>query len=703
MRSIASIAFLMLAVLLAALAAEAQQVNRVLVEVRTADKRFAGTDDTVLLSFGGIEFKLDDPNRDDFERGNADSFDLDLTGHGIDFALVRLLQEVTLRKPENSTFGGGWDLDGLTIRVEFAEGHLSDPVDPIFDRSGIGVELDGGRRSWTAGPGEAGWTLPPEPAPWPPCKTVIIEFAPDVAPVADLAGNLDSDCDGIPDSSDETFDTPVDSDGDGLPDLFEGQNGLDPAAPDTDGDGWWDSNNQRHVLVLRSIRCNGNVSGTDRVYLEIEDVRHPKSRSLDGEWRLRDDDVAVPGTIVDVRAMGGGISVPMGHFATRVTFREIGLGQIGVGQNDPFDAEAFPPVRWPQPEPIVVETADADCNYQLTFQSFVLGRFLDPLPLDETGDADRDGLREEMEFAISAQEASLRPPSEPSAEGYDGLADPQSPEVFMELDSVGEDARINPETKVVVASRYDFEGLRPRLDAGHLGGGGLAEPYEAEVTFQELDSVYKADTDNFWCQRRDHFHYVLFVDRTKGFLSDLFFGGNGRADRPGTDVIVSRNTGFMDFGTIVFIHELGHNFSLCHLEGGMEAPFLLPTCNPDGTVPGGPPNPVSQCRHYCGVPGNDTTAMGDSVGADSIIAGATGGALIGGLIGGGVGGPPGAIIGGVVGGLVGGVAGFFNSDAGQRGTDYHPLEWQMVREGSPSSQRTGLQLVGWPATRPVCP
>ncbi len=185
-------------------------------------------------------------------------------------------------------------------------------------------------------------------------------------------------------------------------------------------------------------------------------------------------------------------------------------------------------------------------------------------------------------------------------------------------------------------------------------------------------------------------------------------GGNGRANRPGPTLVVSRVTRVQNFGPLVFLHEFGHNFSLCHLEGGTEPSFVSSTCNADGTVPPSdesdePVGSVSKCRHYCGVPSDDHTAMGDTVGGAVIIGTAVGFGTIGAGIGFAISGgnPLGAGIGFGVGALVGLGVGFFNSDAGQRTFDYHPLEWQMIRSGSPSSTRpevssiprSGLQLV----------
>ena len=64
--------------------ASAEPIRRLIVDIRTADERFAGTDDPVMLSIGGYSFPLDNPSRDDFERNRTDRFDLTLPGAGLD-------------------------------------------------------------------------------------------------------------------------------------------------------------------------------------------------------------------------------------------------------------------------------------------------------------------------------------------------------------------------------------------------------------------------------------------------------------------------------------------------------------------------------------------------------------------------------------------------------------------------------------------
>ena len=634
-------------------AASSQMVDRLIVEIKTKDALFAGTDDSIYINFAGIERKLDTQNHDDFERGNIDTYTLDLSATPLDFTIVRQIREFTIRKPSNSFFGGGWDFEAITIRVQFADPH-ADPVDPIYVNTSVGVELDGGNRSWTAGDTDVGWNFPPQPPTWPPCSVVDVEFG---------GSSPDADCDGIPDASDPTFDEPSDQDGDGLPDLYETQTGTSPTNPDFDNDGWHDGNNRRHALLLRSVESDGTTA--DVVNVVVEDIRFPAVEGLQESWIANPGDRVPVNLVVDRRAAGGGTTTADNAFVSRVRVR----GRTLSGLN-PFPFDVSIEVRWPTIAPIVVNVPKLGGQVRLTFQSILLTPFLDPSPLSASEDKDGDGLDEGLEFAISTQAASTRPSP---IDGYFGLADPGRQDLFVEIDASGSDHTLQAEAKIRVATRFYLNQVAPKFDDGYLGGGQV-HPHEEPITLSDLKSKYKCRADRFWRERFSHFHYMLSVDRMTDTLPDTFGGGNGRADRPGTDLVISRQTMLGEFSAIVFIHELGHNLSLCHPVGTQEPPSPSPVCDTSGNPPVG----WSGCRNYCGVGDDDVTAMGDDVGFDSIIAGAAGGALIGAGIG-AVGGIPGAIIGGIIGGIGGALLGFLNSDAWLREVDYHPNEWVAVK------------------------
>ncbi|MCP4768358.1 MAG: hypothetical protein GY875_19090 [Gammaproteobacteria bacterium] len=652
----------------------AQQISKLLVEVETADTLFAGTDDAIFLTIGGVRRQLDRPNIDDFERGDTNNFEIDLSDRPIDLSFVRQNRIIAFIKPKDSFFGGAWRIGRVEINVEYID-PFGDPTSAlIFAGSNIDVELDGGRTTWTVHADDPGWDLPPEPPRWPPCRAGGIEPG--------EANQSDSDCDGVPDDQDDSFDEPMDTDGDGLPDVYEVQNGTDPNNADFDLDGWADWKNQIHVLVLRELECTGSVVGIDHPFVAVEDVRYPETKALDGYWKMSSNDSQTVELIVDKRYLGMSDPLTNGQFSSRVLF-----GEYPIGFDLPV-REKLPAISWPQPDPIIVDTKGADCDYRLTFESYVLSPFGDPTPNNQDGDTDKDGLSELMEHLISVQDPSVS--SEPIT-GYHGLAGPHSQEIFVEVDHLGSDAKIPQATVRDLASRYTYAGLAARLDSGYLGGGGLATPYAEDPKLAELRNDYKSNPETFACERRNHFQYLVSVD------GDLF-GQNGTADlgggvQGGKLARVTRVTRFMNFGPIVTLHELGHNFGLHHLKGGSETDYVYPTCNSDGTVPD---QALAESDiytgKYCGVPADDRTAMGDTIGAGAIIAGAVVGAAVavGAALFFGLG--VGAFIGVVAGAtLIGAVTGLFFSDAGQREFDFHKLEWSFVKQGSPNSPQSGLQ------------
>ena len=232
-------------------AAESQHITSIIVEITTGDVRFAGTDDKIIFQIGGKTFTLDNPDHDDFERDNVDRFQLLVEDDIFSMDMIRGVGTISLTKMEDSFFGGGWRFSAITIWV------ASDSTTPIYQNAHVDRWLDGddlADRQWITTLGEEGWNLPEEP-PFPPCGGPILTLTkPGLAPL-DGESTLDSDCDGIPDSEDGSFDTPPDSDGDGLPDLYETQTGSLPTNPDSDGDGWNDGTNRRSFLLLTRIQC----------------------------------------------------------------------------------------------------------------------------------------------------------------------------------------------------------------------------------------------------------------------------------------------------------------------------------------------------------------------------------------------------------------------------------------------------------------
>ncbi len=633
--------------------------QQLFIEIITKDVRFASTDDPVSISIGGIfSESLDDPDKDDRERGNTDTYVFSINDDRFNIDWLRGAGTLTIVKHDDSFWGGGWYLEGITIWLG------SRSVAPVYQNTNIDKWLDGDDLSWSVEPNDTGWNLP-EPSP-PACETR-----------GDIdtgeGGLIDSDCDGIADEIDPRFDPPIDTDGDGLPDRYEDQNGTNPRDPDSDDDGWWDGSvNRRTVLMLTKIEAIDEEEdiGSDEIYVVSEDVRFPK----DYIWLMNDDSVMNTSVVIDVR-----VSDPTSplNFRSRLKLRE---SDFEFFEKPTDDTLATFDLEWSGEEGTFIKTINGggtlydDYEYKLSFRWFTV-KFSDPNPREIGGadaDDDKDGLSDTLEFKISTQNNNLRPSNKSSVEGYDGLADPGHRELFVEIDAAGADHKMPYDAKLMVASQFYHHGISPRFDDGYFGNenGGIL-PHKEVITFSEL-AGYK--NNNLWSERRGFFRYGLFVDRMEDGLDT---GKNGRADKPGTKFMVTRTTMVGSFSAIVMIHEMGHTLGLCHPEGTKEPPIPSPSC----------PTPTSwvadsqHCIHYCGIDGDNVTAMGDDInfGWTGIIGGAATGAGAGIVIGGLVGGPVGAIIGGAVGGIIGGfIGGFLDSDAYARIVNYDMKEWDAL-------------------------
>jgi len=658
--------------LLFATSSYAQIVTSIIVEIKTGDERFAGTDDPVHFFIGGKDFNLDNPNHDDFERNNTDKFVLSVNEPDFTVELIKAVGQVGIVKTGDSYFGGGWLFGGIKI-------WLNDQAStPVFENSSINKWLDGDHREWYSTIGDEGWNLP-DPPPFPPCHadSVIIFFkkAANTSKALVSDGKLDSDCDGIPDDVDTSFDpNQPDQDGDGLPDNYEVQNGLDPNNPDTDGDGWLDNRNKRDMLILTKVECldeDGSIEiGSDETYLVSEDVRFPLSPTLDNYWEMDDGTKVEPFLIIDTRVSAASNTVPV--YASRIKLREADIMIMEKPFDDTFKSFT---ISWTRNDSKVIDINEDGRHYRLSFKGISVN-FMDPDPTNFSGDFDGDGLSDRMEFAISVQADSLRPSTEMKVNGYDGLADPFRRNLFVEVDAVGNDDNLPEDAKQQYASQFYYHSISSRVDDGYLHGG-QSLPYEDEVTFNEMKFTYYPQHQ--WNERKKHYRYALFVPSMGG-------SHNGRADRPGKTLIVSRSTMIGSFSSIVFIHETGHTLGLCHPMGTSEPPIPSPTCptphdwNSDWDPTFCAPGTVSArcCTHYCGVGEHDVTAMGDDVGIEDIVTGGAIGIIVGlaiiALFIPGIGWIAGAAL-LLAAGLIGAITGFFFSDAYLRIVDYHPNEW----------------------------
>lgn len=109
-------------------------VNALRVKVTTADEWWAGTDDDVTFLIAGRSWNLDNAWRNDFERGNTDTFTLD-PGTGLRRSAMSVIH--VHKSPDG--FAGGWKLKGFELIVNGSS---------IFNDQGINKWLEDNDRTW---------------------------------------------------------------------------------------------------------------------------------------------------------------------------------------------------------------------------------------------------------------------------------------------------------------------------------------------------------------------------------------------------------------------------------------------------------------------------------------------------------------------------------------------------------------------------
>jgi hypothetical protein len=109
-------------------------INKLEIQISTADVSYAGTDDDVTLTLAGRSWNLDTKGHNDFERGNTDSFRLDpqTSFYPSDIHSIRIH-----KSPDG--LAGGWKLKGITLNVNDAT---------IFNNQNINKWLEDDHRNW---------------------------------------------------------------------------------------------------------------------------------------------------------------------------------------------------------------------------------------------------------------------------------------------------------------------------------------------------------------------------------------------------------------------------------------------------------------------------------------------------------------------------------------------------------------------------
>ncbi len=124
-----------------AVPSEGEPVESIEVQVRTADVRYAGTDDDVFLRISPTQrFNLDKRLYDDFERGDRDTYSVPIDAATRDGLRVGDIRQVQIEKARDGV-AGGWRLGGVTLKVN---GRV------IYSNTAVNRWLEDDKRTWRA-------------------------------------------------------------------------------------------------------------------------------------------------------------------------------------------------------------------------------------------------------------------------------------------------------------------------------------------------------------------------------------------------------------------------------------------------------------------------------------------------------------------------------------------------------------------------
>lgn len=593
-----------------ALRLAAQPVQTLSVQVQTANVSMAGTDNDVTLvlltaSPKGLQeraWNLDNQD-DNFEQGKLDTFAI---GSSLP-AQICDIKAIGIRKsPDDSN--GGWKLAWFKIIINGTP----------FYTGNVNGWLEDDARSWGASDFKPVMCPPPmlplidlgTPPLLPPCTVEVVVIKVEI-PTTEL--RPDADCDGVEDGKDNDFSPPdtdkdgipdrtedwdgdgvvdpgetdpksADSDGDGLPDPFDladadqdcladlfedkNRNGAQDDGEtnwqdnDSDDDGWFDGFcNVRTTLYLTFAECSNEEEdlGDDELFLTFNHTRLPEDSDVAGVWEFEGGDSIGPLLEVARRTKGIGQGTA---FSIRIDVREEDLIDWS---DDDFILDRD--MAFSENMTFILEHNDEGfwdtTAYKFHFTA-VSDWFADPTPMDGAADKDSDGLTEKVE---SDNAGSLA-----------GMADPSQPDIYMELDVVGEEQMPERYTREDIASIFSYKGFAFHLDDGVFGGGQILAENEEELALRgAAPSVTSLRTANFAASRCGVWRYVIAA-----YDPEPGFGQSDRVvkDTAGTvlcgsgDIMMFQSDDgdiISDFESIVWVHEFGHTLGLCHLPGDNEA------------------------------------------------------------------------------------------------------------------------------------
>ncbi len=109
------------------------KVNSLKVQVKTGNVSKAGTDDSIWFDIGKYRWQLNNPNKDDFEKGHTDTFTLTLPAGGLQTSDI--WRYLICKAPDGDN--GGWNFGGLKVLVNNATHYENNAINKWIEDESV--------------------------------------------------------------------------------------------------------------------------------------------------------------------------------------------------------------------------------------------------------------------------------------------------------------------------------------------------------------------------------------------------------------------------------------------------------------------------------------------------------------------------------------------------------------------------------------
>ncbi|MFQ5586084.1 MAG: hypothetical protein ACE5GF_04590 [Thermodesulfobacteriota bacterium] len=315
---------------------------------------------------------------------------------------------------------------------------------------------------------------------------------------------------------------------------------------DHDGDGWFTkAANQRVVLTLASVTW----PQTRRGYrIHVDGIRFPLDEELKSIVTAEEisSELNIP---VATRTVGTWLlKAPEQRITWRSHLRVSAWGPEGV------TADAW--VFWSnREEEITVYIPSPIGTFSLSFTTAV-STFADPDPENRDGDRDGDGI-------LDWEEGEL-------AEEGVGIGDPTARDILLVVGYTHSDWAMTPLTRDLLLSRFRQRGFNLSIAYEESEKLPMVAPGLMTHTGEPLPRGHALTLDHVRAMRREYIHgsaanYAHLLVLAEKLSQEAW----GWAERPGRNLAVRSRPLILDPDTSLYqakniMHELGHNFGLCH-------------------------------------------------------------------------------------------------------------------------------------------